>query len=84
MDKKEQAKKVRITDLYKGDLKRFGRVERGICPFHEDSGTPNFTIYPDTNSWYCFRCGDGGDSIKFYMKFKDVDFRTALEEMINE
>jgi DNA primase len=78
---KEQAKKIPIQDLYRGELKKFGNILRGKCPFHDDSGTPNFTIYPETNSFYCFREGVGGDSIKFFMLLKDVDFKTALEEM---
>lgn len=81
MDKKTKAKAVKIEDLYKGELKRFGSVLRGLCPFHKDSGTPNFTVYPQTNSCYCFKGCGGGDSIWFYMKLKKVDFKTAIKEL---
>ena len=79
MDKKTKAKAIKIETLYDGELKQISGVLRGACPFHHDTGTPNFTIYPKTNTWYCFRCGVGGDSIKFYQMKHECDFKTALE-----
>jgi hypothetical protein len=36
------------------ELKPIGEdVFRGFCPFHNDTGIPNFTVYKKTNSWYC-------------------------------
>lgn len=32
------------------------------CPFHDDSGRPNMTVFLDTQTFYCFRCNAGGDS----------------------
>lgn len=34
------------------------------CPFHAEH-TASFKLYTDTNSYYCFGCGEHGDSIKF-------------------
>ena len=41
-------------------LKRKGRLYGGLCPFHSEK-TPSFYVYPDTQSFYCFGCGAGGD-----------------------
>ena len=81
MDLKTKAKAVKIERIFPGEVKPFGGILRGKCPIHKDSGTPNFTIYPKTNSWFCFRCGFGGDSIAFWMRWKDVDFKTAIKEL---
>ena len=43
-------------------LKRKGRLYGGLCPFHSEK-TPSFYVYPDTQSFYCFGCGAGGDAI---------------------
>lgn len=34
-------------------MKRRGRNLVGLCPFHGEK-TPSFTLYPDTESFYCF------------------------------
>lgn len=75
--KLNEAKKILIEDLYKGIPKKIGRVKMGSCPFHKDE-TPSFAIYPDSNSFYCFSCGKGGDVIDFYMELNNCDFQTAL------
>lgn len=35
------------------------------CPFHEDHGRPNFTLWRNEQRWRCFRCGIGGDVYDF-------------------
>ena len=37
-------------------LRHRGRTYTGLCPFHNEK-TPSFTVYPDTQSFYCFCCG---------------------------
>ena len=52
------------------------RNNKASCPFHTEK-TPSFTIYPKTESWYCFGCDIGGDEIDFLMRYKNIDFNTA-------
>lgn len=76
----EKAKKYPITRLYKGDLRHSGKALFGLCPFHQDS-KPSFAIYPETNSYYCFTEGKGGDVVQYYQLLKKVDFKTAVKEL---
>ena len=81
---KAKAKKVELIELYEeqfGPLKRFGGVFRGNCPIHNDEGTPNFTIYPETNTYHCFACGKSGDSIQFIVETKHKSFAEAIKEL---
>ena len=60
-------------------LRRSGRTYTGFCPFHSNTRTPAFVIWPETGTWRCFgECNDGGDIFKFVMKKENVDFREAL------
>jgi len=55
-----------------------GRHPTGLCPFHDDEQTWSLTVYPETNSWYCFGCGRGGDIFNFLTE-KGMTFRQAFE-----
>lgn len=61
-------------------LKKVGRNYVGLCPFHSEK-TPSFTVSPEKQIFKCFGCGASGDVITFYMKFKGLDFRSALLEL---
>ena len=43
------------------ELRKRGRLYTGLCPFHTEK-TPSFTIYPDTQNYNCFGCGNGRES----------------------
>lgn len=78
-EKVRRAKEFPIQDLYKGELRESGGRFSGKCPFHEER-TPSFFIFPN-NTWWCFGCNEGGDSITFYMKFNNCTFMEAIERM---
>ncbi len=59
-------------------LKRAGSNVKGLCPFHNEK-TPSFTVYPGSQSFYCFGCGSGGDVITFVMKYNNLDYAGAVE-----
>lgn len=62
------------------DLKRRGRNLTGLCPFHNEK-TPSFTVYPETQSFYCFGCGAGGDAITFVRKIENLDYMEAVKSL---
>jgi DNA primase len=63
-------------------LRRSGRTQTGFCPFHSNTRTPAFVIWPETGTWRCFgECNDGGDIFKFVMKKEGIDFKEALQRL---
>lgn len=72
--------KTDIEDLIGSyvELKRRGRLSKGLCPFHSEK-TPSFTVYPDTQSYYCFGCGKGGDVITFIREIENLDYVEAVK-----
>ena len=59
-------------------LKRRGKNLVGLCPFHNEK-TPSFTVYPESNSFYCFGCGAGGDVITFVRRMENLDYIEAVK-----
>lgn len=59
-------------------LRHRGRTHTGLCPFHNEK-TPSFVVYPETQSFYCFGCGAGGDVITFIKKINNVDYMEAVK-----
>ncbi|HZD11599.1 MAG TPA: DNA primase [Candidatus Binatia bacterium] len=63
-------------------LRRSGRSYTGFCPFHQNTRTPAFVVFPDTQTWRCFgACADGGDLFSFVMKREGWDFKEALRHL---
>ncbi len=60
------------------ELRRTGRSFTGFCPFHPNSRTPAFVVYPDTQSFYCFGCHAAGTVFDYVMRQQGLDFPEAL------
>ncbi len=59
-------------------LKRRGATYVGLCPFHNEK-TPSFTVYPETQSFYCFGCSAGGDAVGFIKRIENLDYIDAVK-----
>ena len=59
-------------------LHGIGRVRQGVCPFH-DEAEGSFTVYSDSQRWYCFGCGEGGDVLDFIQRTESVPLSAALQ-----
>ncbi len=83
---KEAARQIKetanIVDLIAEhvNLRRSGRNYIGLCPFHEDR-KPSFVVNEERQIFHCFGCGAGGDVIAFYMKFHNLAFGEAIQEL---
>jgi len=63
-------------------LRHSGKNYTGFCPFHPNTKTPAFVVFPDTQTWRCFgQCNEGGDVFSFVMKREGWDFPEALRHL---
>lgn len=78
----EQIKKdIPIRDI----ISQYTEIKKNKakCIFHSDS-KPSLQIYEDTNTWFCWVCGVGGDVIKFIELAENVDFIEAIKKLTGE
>ena len=62
------------------NLRKSGKNYTGFCPFHSNTKTPSFVVFPETQTWRCFgACADGGDLFSFVIKREGIEFKDALE-----
>ena len=59
-------------------LKRRGKGFVACCPFHQEK-TPSFYFYPQTDTFKCFGCGEGGNAVSFLMKHEGLTFPEAIK-----
>ena len=57
-----------------------GRVRQGVCPFHQETAG-SFTVYADSQRWYCFGCGLGGDVLDFIQRSDGVGLPEAIRRL---
>lgn len=61
-------------------LKKRGNSYWGLCPFHKDKN-PSFCVTPHLGIYKCFSCGEAGDTLKFLMKTKNIEFKDLIIEL---
>jgi DNA primase len=79
--------KLDIVDLVSDtvSLKKSGKNYTGFCPFHSNTKTPSFVVFPETQTWRCFgACADGGDIFSFVIKREGYEFKQALESLAQQ
>lgn len=78
--------RARIDDVVSSyvTLRRAGSGSlKGLCPFHDEK-TPSFQVTPARGLYYCFGCGEGGDSITFLQKQENLSFVEAIERLADQ
>jgi DNA primase len=65
-------KRIKVT--------RTGREFKACCPFHQEK-TPSFTINDDKQFYHCFGCGAHGDAVGFVMRYENLSFVEAVENL---
>ena len=61
-------------------LRGKGRVRQGVCPFHNEA-EGSFTVYADTEKFYCFGCGAGGDVLDFVGRMEGLTLPEAIRRL---
>lgn len=76
---KEIREKNDIVDVISPyvNLQVRGSIAKGLCPFHNEK-TASFTVYINTQSYYCFGCGSGGDAITFIKNAEGLHYADAV------
>ncbi len=59
-------------------LRRSGKATLACCPFHGENH-PSFAMYEETNTYFCFACGEKGDSFNFIMQMENIGFKEAVQ-----
>ncbi len=80
----EVKQKLDIVDIVSETvrLRKSGKSFSGLCPFHSNTRTPAFYVFPETQSWHCFgACNSGGDLFTFVMKRDGLDFGETLRRL---
>ena len=62
-------------------LRGRGRVRQGVCPFHDEAGGFSFTVYADSERFYCFGCGLGGDVLDFIQQAEGLSLPDAIARL---
>lgn len=57
-----------------------GRVRQGVCPFHQEA-EGSFTVYADTERFWCFGCGAGGDVLDFVGRMEGLTLPQAIRRL---
>ncbi len=76
--------RIDIVDLVSETVKlrRSGKNYTGFCPFHANTHTPAFVVFPESGTWRCFgQCNEGGDIFRYVMKKEGWDFPEALKRL---
>jgi DNA primase len=68
------------------DLQVSGNLYKACCPFHLNlkggkEKVASCFFYPDTNSFYCFGCGAGGDVIEFVKLINGISYTEAVRTL---
>lgn len=72
---------VDVVRRYVPELKQKGSNYQCCCPFHNER-TPSFIVNKARNTWHCFgACNEGGNAIKFVMKYNNATFPEAVKEL---
>ena len=79
--------RIDIVDLVSEtvQLRHSGKNYTGFCPFHPNTRTPSFVVFPATGTWRCFgQCNEGGDIFSFTMKRQGWDFSETLKYLADK
>ncbi|OOZ37215.1 DNA primase [Solemya velesiana gill symbiont] len=81
----ELVNRVDIVDLINSrvPLKKAGKEYQACCPFHDEK-TPSFTVSREKQFYHCFGCGAHGTAIGFLMKYDNMGFVEAVEELATQ
>jgi len=87
-EKIEKAKLCKLDSLFKAYNLNISKTNNKVtCPFKSHKGgrenSASFYFYPNTNSYWCFGCKQGSNSIDFVKFYENCSFSEAVEKINN-
>lgn len=76
----EIKRRVNIVDLA-SELGLQPTRKNFILSIYKKERNRSLMLYPETNSFFCFATGKGGDVIAFYKDFYRIDIKEAVKEL---
>jgi DNA primase len=76
----EETRKVDLLQVVRDLGIELQNHRKICCPFHEEK-TPSLVLYPQTNTYHCFGCGQHGDVIHFYAGVTHTDYTKAMHAL---
>ena len=80
---RERARIDEVVGEYVALRNAGGGSLKGLCPFHDEK-TPSFQVTPSRGLFYCFGCGEGGDTISFVQKIDNLTFVEAVQRLADK
>lgn len=88
MDTRQLLEQIDLRAMAERAGARFNNSNRSRCPLHRGDNPTAFSVYRSQDGtwrWHCFTgCPEGvnsGDAISFYMRWREVDFKTAVNDL---
>ena len=80
---RERARIDEVVGEYVALRNAGGGSLKGLCPFHDEK-TPSFQVTPSRGLFFCFGCGEGGDTISFVQKIDNLTFVEAVQRLADK
>ena len=80
---REVKARIPITDAFRLYNIPINKWNKALCVFHNEK-TPSLTIYPKSNSFYCFGCGIGGSVIDLVQRLYSLEPLEAAKKLDND
>ena len=81
----QAAKQAPLQDIFETYDISLNKIDKKtICPFsfHAEHSA-SFNFYPETNSFYCFGCKNGGGPIEFIALYEGISKDQAIKQIVN-
>lgn len=74
---------ISLRGMMDTSLTRTRKGNRWECR-HGNTTVPSVQYYPSSDSWFCFKCQQGGDAIAFRAYIDGTDNKTAFKALLDE
>lgn len=69
-----------VTQTYERPIRKGGKLFVH-CPIHNGDDNASLCLYPESNSWYCFGCHEGGSILSWMLKAEGMRYKDALGKL---